>query len=104
MAIIYVTDQEGRTHEVPATVGDSLMVAIRDAGLDIPAICGGNCTCSTCQVYVDDAWIPRLPPPEEEEVELLEEAYLRERSSRLTCQINFEDSLDGLKLTLPPTD
>ena len=38
---INVIDHEGSPHKIEATVGFSIMEIIRDAGLDIEAICGG---------------------------------------------------------------
>ena len=42
---INVTDHDGKIHQLEATVGFSLMEIIRDAGLDVEAICGGCCAC-----------------------------------------------------------
>ena len=52
---INVIDHEGSPHKT-ATVGFSIMEIIRDAGLDIEAICGGCCACATCHCYVDENW------------------------------------------------
>ena len=40
---IKVIDHDGKEHQLDATVGFSIMEIIRDAGLDIEAICGGRC-------------------------------------------------------------
>ena len=63
------------------------MEVIRDWGLPIKAECGGACACATCHVYVDDAWVDRLIPPTDEEIERLDHAYAVEANSRLACQI-----------------
>ena len=106
MAItVHVIDQDGNTHNLATAPGTSLMEVIREAGLPIPAICGGSCICSTCQVYVDTDWFVRLPEAEyEERIVLEEEAYILRDTSRLSCQIQVTADLDGIKVTLPPTD
>ena len=51
---VKIIDYDGQEHTLEATIGFSLMEIIRDAGLDIEAICGGCCACATCHCYVND--------------------------------------------------
>jgi len=96
-------DRDGDEHQVLGRRGDSLMQALRGAGLDIPAICGGSCTCATCHVYVAPEWCSSLARATEEERELLSyEAQQVTECSRLSCQIPLSEGLDGLRLTLGP--
>lgn len=97
---IFVTDQAGTRHELEAIEGWRVMEIIRDYGLPIKAECGGACACATCHVYVDEPWIDRLPPMREEEQDMLDEAFNVEDSSRLSCQLIMDESLDGLALRL----
>ncbi len=80
----------------------------RDAAVDndIPGIdgdCGGVCACATCHVYVDAAWLDRVGRVKEGamEAELLQFAEDFRETSRLACQINITDKLDGLVLIIP---
>ncbi len=99
---INVIDREGRQHELEATPGWKVMEVIREAGLDIKAECGGCCVCSTCHVYVDEAWLDRLPAIEEDEEEILDDACELKPASRLSCQLKMAEELDGLTVTLAP--
>ncbi len=99
---IKVTDQKGQPHTIEATLGWTAMEAIRDAGLPILAECGGTCSCATCHVYVDDAWLSRLPPRQDLETEMLDLAFEVKDSSRLSCQITLSEDLEGIELTLAP--
>ncbi|WP_420562080.1 2Fe-2S iron-sulfur cluster-binding protein [Thalassobaculum sp.] len=99
---ITVTDREGGEHEVEATKGWRVMEIIREAGLPITAECGGACACATCHVYVDPDWWAKLEPRGEEENDMLDLAFEVQENSRLSCQILFDESLDGLKVTLAP--
>ena len=85
--------------------GLSLMRAATDDGVgEIAAICGGTMTCSTCHVYVDEAWAPKLPPVAADEAAMLEmTAAERRPTSRLSCQIVLAAALDGLTVELPAT-
>lgn len=97
---ILVTDGHGVEHEVEAQDGWTIMEIIRDAGLPIKAECGGSCVCATCHVIVDDAWFSKLPEKGEEETDMLDLALEVFDTSRLSCQIEFDKSLDGLKVKI----
>ena len=99
---IFVTDMDGKEHELDAIEGWRIMEIIRDHGLPIKAECGGACACGTCHVYVDDAWQDKLYPMQGEEEEMLDLAFGVDDRSRLSCQIIMSEALDGLKLTLAP--
>lgn len=97
---IFVTDGHGVEHEVEATDGWTIMEIIRDAGLPIKAECGGSCVCATCHVLVDDEWFGKLPAKNEEEIDMLDLALEVFDTSRLSCQIEFDPSMDGMKVTI----
>jgi hypothetical protein len=49
-------------------------------------------------------WASQLPPPGADELAMLEfTAVLRQPNSRLSCQIQLTDALDGLTVDLPAT-
>jgi ferredoxin, 2Fe-2S len=86
-----------------AKPGDSLMQAAVAANVTgIEADCGGLLTCATCHVYVREPFASRLPPPSDDELGMLEfTASPRKPNSRLSCQIELGDALDGLTVDLP---
>ena len=98
--IIHVTDQAGENHELEGLEGWRVMEVIRDWGLNIKAECGGACSCATCHVYVDEPWFGQLPPPSDDEEDLLYSTLDKKPNSRLSCQILLSDELDGMKVTL----
>ena len=105
MPKIYVTDRHGTEHEVDATNGFTLMEVIRDEGkFELAAICGGMMSCSTCHVYIDAAWMDKMPVQDRDERELLEESSHNESNSRLSCQIEIKPTLEGLKVVVAPED
>ena len=57
--------------------------------------------CSTCHVIVDADWFDKLPEASEEEEDMLDFAAGVRRTSRLSCQIDLTDALDGLSVTVP---
>ncbi len=105
MAVIHVTNRAGKTHTIPGKVGNTVMEILRDANMDVEAICGGSCSCATCHVFVDDAWLAMVPARGADELELVEQTgSYKEGSSHLSCQIKFTEALDGLTLTVAPSD
>ncbi len=97
---VHVTDLDGNTKEVEGTIGWTLMEVIRDAGQPIKAECGGACACATCHVYVDDDWLDATGARSEEEEDMIDLALEVRDNSRLSCQIEISEALDGLKVTL----
>ena len=92
----------GTRHEVQAPVGLSLMRAAIDN--NVPGIdgdCGGQCACATCHVFVDAPWSTLTGVRTEREDEMLNFAAELRDSSRLACQIELSDALDGLVVTMP---
>lgn len=103
MAKITFVDSEGKSRTVDAEVGSTVMeTAIRNSIPEILAECGGACACATCHVYVDDAWLSRLKPAEQQEVDMLDFGVAVQENSRLACQIKLSPDLDGLAVTLAP--
>lgn len=105
MPKIHVTDREGRKLDVEAKEGLTLMEPLRDVADGVEALCGGMCSCSTCHIFVDPQWAPKLAQPKEDEMELLEgsECY-RPGESRLACQVRVTSALEGLILTIAPAE
>jgi ferredoxin, 2Fe-2S len=105
MPRLIVTTRGGETSQIDVGDGLTVMEAIRDNGFDeLLALCGGCCSCATCHVHVDPAFVDRLPRMSEDEDDLLESSDHRVASSRLSCQIPFTGDLDGLKVTIAPED
>ncbi len=102
MPTIHVTDREGEQHQVEADSGVPLMETLRDLPYGVEAICGGMCSCATCHVYVADEWAGKLQPKEDDESDLLEELEHHQASSRLSCQVEVTEEMDGLALTIAP--
>ncbi len=105
MPKIHAVDRSGAEKVIDATAGISLMLNLRDnGGMDVAAICGGMCSCATCHVYVDADWMPKLDDQSPDEFELIEFSKHYRDNSRLSCQIEMSDALDGIRVTLAPEE
>jgi 2Fe-2S ferredoxin len=103
MAKITFIEHDGNEHIVDVPAGLTVMEAARDNGVPgIDGDCGGACACSTCHVYIDPAWVERLPAKDAMEEDMLDFALNPDPvTSRLTCQIRVTDDLDGLRVKMP---
>jgi 2Fe-2S ferredoxin len=100
-----VTDRDGVVHEIDGQPDLKLMETLREYDYGVTAICGGLCSCATCHVYVKPEWMSRLPAPQSDEKELMVELqHYDPDTSRLSCQVEFTDALDGLELTVAPDE
>ena len=103
MAKITYIEHNGTKHEVDVANGLTVMEGARDNGIPgIEADCGGACACSTCHVYVDPAWVEKLPAKDDMEIDMLDFAFEPDADrSRLTCQIKVTAALEGLVVQMP---
>ncbi len=105
MAQIFVTTRDGTERTIEVRSGITLMEAIREAGIDeLMALCGGCCSCATCHVHIDPAFAANLPAMNEDENDLLDSSDHRDATSRLSCQVALDDSLDGLRVRIAEED
>jgi len=98
-------DPAGNRHDLDLAVGSTVMEGAIDN--DVPGVvaeCGGACACATCHVYVDAAWLAELGPVSEMEDAMLDSALSRQPNSRLSCQIEVADNLEGLTVQVAPND
>jgi len=102
VSYIYVKDRCGIEHKIEADKDLTLMEIIRDKDLDIEAACGGCCACATCHIYVQEDWYNKLPKMDDDEESMLDQAFSVKKNSRLACQIDFFDEIEGIKLELAP--
>jgi 2Fe-2S ferredoxin len=100
--VVYVAE-DGDERSVDATAGESVMAAAVKNG--VPGIigeCGGNASCATCHVWVEDEFLPLVGTPGDTEEDLLDLGVAdRREGSRLSCQIAMTEELDGLTVVVP---
>ena len=102
MPSITLIEFNGQDHKIEAETGKSLMQnAIDNAVPGIDADCGGACACGTCHCFIGADWQGLTG-----EADAMEEAMLgmrpdRTESSRLSCQIQVTEDMDGMVVQLP---
>ncbi len=102
MTKITFISPDGKSTIVRAKSNSTLMEAAVNndiAGLD--ADCEGGCACATCHILIPNEFTRIVTPIEEDEQYLLDFLDNRQKNSRLSCQINITDKLDGMIVTVP---
>ncbi|MCK0170754.1 2Fe-2S iron-sulfur cluster-binding protein [Aliiroseovarius sp. S1123] len=91
--------------EVVADVqtGVNLMEAAQANNIaGIQGECGGSLSCATCHVQVDGDWLSKTGEKGDFEEAMLDMADGEVTdASRLSCQIEASDDLDGIRLIVP---
>jgi ferredoxin len=91
----------GERIEAEGKPGDRLLSVGQAAGLPLEGTCEGQMACSTCHVIIAREWFERLVPASEDEEDMLDLAAGVTRTSRLSCQIELTEDLDGLTVHIP---
>ena len=103
---IHVINRAGDTSVITSDPSqENLMQALYDNDMDVEASCGGCASCATCHVLIGEEWRNKLPARSSIEDTLLEfQEYFDPHSSRLSCQVKLDQSMDGLVLRIAPEE
>ena len=102
MPKLIIKDRSGKKNEIEFDTNFTLMEILRDNNYDIEASCGGCCACATCHVYIDEKWTNKLKNMDDDEESMLDQAFDVKNNSRLSCQIDLSEDLDGLEIEIAP--
>ena len=102
MATVTFVTSSGDEISISDAVG-SLMEIATSNGIDgIEGACGGVCACCTCHVMVRPEWREKVGSAEDAEQDMLDEEDGTGERSRLGCQVEMTDALDGLVVDVVP--
>lgn len=83
--------------KIDAENGNFMMQeAVNNSVPGIDGDCGGVASCATCHVFVAPEWIEATGERTEMEQLMLDGTYGVQENSRLCCQIEVSDKIDGL--------
>ena len=101
---IVLIDRQGVSHslEAPTDMNMNLMELCKSYEFPVQGICGGMAMCASCQIYVHSENM--INDKSDDEDAMLSEAFFVKESSRLGCQIQITDKLDGLVFELAPDE
>ena len=88
--------KDGEQITVDNASGNLMSTAVANQVPGIDGDCGGVCSCATCHVKVDKAWMEKVGPAGEIEQGMLALEDEADETSRLGCQVKITDALDGL--------
>lgn len=99
---VTIIDREGNAHELNGPTDMNMNIMELCKAYDLPVIgeCGGMAMCATCQCYLESDTV--LPQQSDDELDMLDQAFYVKDNSRLGCQIQLEETIDGIVLRLAP--
>ena len=92
---------DGSKIEADGKIGESVMEVATRSGVDIEAACGGSLACATCHLILEKDWYDKLAPPSADEEDMLDMAFNLTETSRLSCQIEVTEALEGFVAHVP---
>ena len=95
---------KNRLKKLSVEEGTSILDVARKQDIEIEGSCEGSLACSTCHVFIDEKWINKLSPANEDEKEMLGLLPDIKKNSRLGCQVILTKNLDGIVITIPNND
>jgi ferredoxin len=96
----FVTAQ-GDIVTAQARSGSRLLEVAQGVGMPLEGTCEGQMACSTCHVIVAEEWFDKLVPASDDEEDMLDLAAGVARTSRLSCQVELTEALEGLTVRIP---
>jgi len=101
---VTVIDREGVRHELtaPTDMSMNIMEVCKAYELPVKGECGGMAMCATCQCYLESD--TELPEQSDDELDMLDQAFFVEENSRLGCQIQITEEIDGIVVRLAPEE
>ena len=93
--------RNGELKKIDAEDGLTLMEVARDNDLGIEGTCGGSISCGTCHGVIEKDWVDKVGPANPDEEDMLDLAVDLQPTSRLGCQIEVSQELDGLIVKIP---
>jgi ferredoxin len=99
---VTIIDREGHSHELvgPTDMNMNIMELCKVYELPVLGECGGMAMCATCQCYLES--VTTLLEQSDAELDMLDQAFFVKSNSRLGCQIQLDESIDGIVLRLAP--
>lgn len=99
---VTIIDREGVSHELvaPTDMSMNIMELCKSYDLPVKGECGGMAMCATCQCYLESD--TELDEQNDMELDMLDQAFFVKSNSRLGCQIQITEEIDGIVLRLAP--
>ncbi len=99
--VTYITPG-GEEVVVEDAIGNLMEIAREYDVEGIEGACSGCCSCATCHIRVPTEWLDKTGRATESEMDLIDLESETDERSRLSCQVEMTDALDGLVVEVAP--
>jgi 2Fe-2S ferredoxin len=101
MSKITFISHDGKETLLEKAGGNLMQAAVEHGIAGIEGDCGGVGACGTCHVHIAPEWRNRVGPASGFEQEVIKNLHNISPCSRLGCQIELTEKLDGLVVRIP---
>jgi ferredoxin len=101
VTVTFIQEKDGVSKTVKAWVGMNVLRVAQAHEVELEGACECSLACSTCHVVLDDALFDKLPEPTDDENDMLDMAFGLTETSRLGCQIEVTEDMDGAIFRIP---
>ena len=98
----FITNGGTERKEVEGSDGENILDLSKKFDIKIDGPCRGKLACGSCKVDISEKHSKLIPPPSDEERDLL--AFIHpgsKQSERLACQLLLKPELEGMIVTVP---
>merc|ERR1719343_16707 len=92
---------DGLLIPVDAHIGETILNVAKRYHIEVEGACEGVCACSTCHIILEDRIYDNIEEPSEDEEDMLDMAFGLTATSRLCCQVEVSEAMEGAVFNIP---
>lgn len=101
VTITFIQEKDGVSKTVKGWVGMNVLRVAQAHEVELEGACECSLACSTCHVILEEELYERLPEPDDDENDMLDMAFALSETSRLGCQVELTEDMDGAVFRIP---
>jgi ferredoxin len=99
--VTFIQEKDGVSKTVKGRVGMNVLRVAQAHGVELEGACECSLACSTCHVVLEEELFEKLPEPSDDENDMLDLAFGLTETSRLGCQVEITEGMDGSVFRIP---
>lgn len=101
VTVTFIQEKDGVSKTVTGYAGMNVLRVAQAHEVELEGACECSLACSTCHVILEDELFDRLPEPSDDENDMLDMAFGLSETSRLGCQIELTEDMEGAVFRIP---
>eukprot|EP00277_Geminigera_cryophila_P003383 CAMPEP_0179428902 /NCGR_PEP_ID=MMETSP0799-20121207/14440_1 /TAXON_ID=46947 /ORGANISM="Geminigera cryophila, Strain CCMP2564" /LENGTH=181 /DNA_ID=CAMNT_0021204593 /DNA_START=93 /DNA_END=638 /DNA_ORIENTATION=- len=101
VTLTFIQEKDGVSKTVKGWVGMNVLRVAQAHDVELEGACECSLACSTCHVVLEDVFFDKLPGATDDENDMLDMAFGLQETSRLGCQIEVTEDMEGAVFRIP---